>query len=340
MENSFGIDKQQFKRALALIALNLFGIFIVYLLRAFITPFLGALIFSVMFTPFMDKLAYQRKWSETAAAICIIVLSFFIILIPILTLSYLLYDKVSEVANDPASLLGIIQLADERFYALFGFELFNDQLIDNVKKLAGDLIPSFLNELVWILGNIAMMYFMLFFLLVQREAIKKEINNYLPFDMNNIGVLAQELKSMTLSNAIGVPLIGVIQGTAAGIGYWIFGLPDPFFWGVITAFVSLLPIVGSTLIWLPAALFIMATGNLWMGIGMLVYGVIVVINIDNVARFIIQKQFADVHPLITVFGVLIGLDLFGLPGLIFGPLMLSYFIIFIKMYRKVYASTA
>jgi predicted PurR-regulated permease PerM len=80
----------------------------------------------------------------------------------------------------------------------------------------------------------------------------------------------------------------------------------------------------------------MASGNLWAGLGLFAYGTLIIMNIDNVARFMIQKKFADVHPMITVFGVLIGLELFGLAGIIFGPLMLSYFILFVKMYRRVY----
>jgi predicted PurR-regulated permease PerM len=171
---------------------------------------------------------------------------------------------------------------------------------------------------------------------MQREKVTLEVNNYLPFDTTNIKILATELKSMTLSNVIGVPAIATIQGTAAGLGYWIFGLSEPVFWGVITAFVSLLPLMGSTLVWVPAGLFLLALGQTWQGVGLLLYGTLVIINIDNVTRFAIQKRFADVHPLITVFGVIIGLDLFGLPGIIFGPLMFSYFVIFIKMYRKVY----
>ncbi|MFN3445961.1 MAG: AI-2E family transporter, partial [Bacteroidia bacterium] len=165
-----------------------------------------------------------------------------------------------------------------------------------------------------------------------------EVNNYLPFNHDNIKVLAEELESQTLSNSIGVPLIATIQGTAAGIGYWIFGMDEPIFWALITAFASIIPIAGSTLIWAPAAIILMVTDSLWMGLGLAAYGAIVIINIDNIARFTIQKRFADVHPLITVFGVILGLNLFGLPGLIFGPLMLSYFIIFIKMYRSVYVN--
>lgn len=330
------MNKKQFKRLLALAALIAFGCFLLFVLHNFITPFLGAVIFSIMFKKLMNYLVNVRRWHNSWSAILIIILSFFIILIPIFTLSFMLYSKISVVVNEPTSLLNIIHLADSKIQNTFGVDVFNDELIHNIKSKASNLIPSLLNQITWILGNIVMMYFMLYYLLVERELISLEANKVLPFDANNITVLTNELESMTLSNAIGVPLIAIIQGTAAGLGYWFFGLADPFFWGVITAFVSLLPIVGSTLIWLPAGLFILAMGNTWSGVGMLIYGAVVIINIDNVARFTIQKKFADVHPLITVFGVLIGLNLFGLPGLIFGPLMLSYFVIFTRMYRRVY----
>jgi predicted PurR-regulated permease PerM len=331
------IDTFITKKWLAIIALNLFGIFLIYLLSNFITAFLGAIIFYVLFTPLMDKLTEVRKWKETWAALLLILLSFVIILIPILSLSYMLYAKISEVVNAPTSLLNVLHMFDEKMQTTVGVELFSDENINKLKMSASNLIPSFLNEFVWMLGNITIMYFILFYLLTQRKKISLEVNNYLPFDDSNIQILSAELKSMTLSNIIGVPAIGIIQGTAAGLGYWAFGLSEPLFWGIITAFVSLLPLVGSTLIWVPASIFLMALGQTWQGIGLLIYGGLVIINIDNVARFIIQKRFADVHPVITVFGVIIGLDLFGLPGLVFGPLMLSYFIIFIRMYRKIYA---
>jgi predicted PurR-regulated permease PerM len=105
---------------------------------------------------------------------------------------------------------------------------------------------------------------------------------------------------------------------------------------VVTAFLSILPLFGTTIVWVPASIMLVAAGNTWPGLALFAYGSLVVINIDNLARLMIQKKFADVHPVITVFGVLVGLDLFGLPGLIFGPLMLSYFVILVRMYRTVY----
>lgn len=334
------IDQFTTKKWIALTALISFAILLIYLLSSFITAFLGAIIFYILFKPMMNKLTEKYKWKDVWAATLIILLSFVMILIPILTLSYMLYAKITEVLNDPSSMFTVFKLLDEQTQAVFGIELWSDANIEKLKVSAGSLIPSFLNEFVWMLGIIGIMYFILFYLLVQRDSIAKETNTILPFDTDNIRILSHELESMTLSNIIGVPAIGIIQGTAAGLGYWVFGLPEPFFWGVITAFVSLLPLIGSTLIWVPAGLFLIALGHTWPGIGMLLYGLLVVINIDNIARFIIQKKFADVHPIITVFGVIIGIDLFGLPGLVFGPLMLSYFIIFIKMYRKVYKNPA
>jgi predicted PurR-regulated permease PerM len=333
---SVDLDKQQMKRWLAYIALNIFGIFLIYLLSDFIAPFLGSVIFFVLFKAMMDRLVDKYKWKETWAALLIILLSFIIVLIPIITLCYMLYAKIAEVINDPSSLVNIIDLFSERMKELTGVEVFSEKNLEDMKMKAGNLIPSFLNQFLWILGNIGIMYFILFYLLTQRKAITKLVHDYLPFQDENILILSTELESMTFSNVIGVPMIAVIQGLAAGLGYWIFGLSEPVFWGVITAFVSILPLVGSTLIWVPAGLFLMAMGNTWQGAALLVYGGIVIINIDNVARFMIQKRFADVHPVITVFGVIVGLNLFGLPGLIFGPLMMSYFVIFVQMYRKVY----
>ena len=332
MQNGFELNK----RNISFIALNAFGLFIIYLLSDFITPFLGALIFYVLFKPTMDYLVVKRKWREATSAILIILVSFIIVLVPILVLSNMLYTKVVNMINQPQHFLDSIQLIDAKFLTLTGRQLITPEMIVKLQESAGAYLPSFITKIFVVIGNIGMLYFMLYYMLMKRNTLHQEVNNYLPFNPENIKLLANELESQTLSNAIGVPLIAVIQGTAAGIGYWIFGLDEPVFWAVVTAFASILPLAGSTLIWVPASFFIMATQNVWMGVGLAVYGGLVIINIDNIARFTIQKKFADVHPLITVFGVIIGLDLFGIPGLIFGPLMLSYFIIFVKMYRGNY----
>lgn len=108
--------------------------------------------------------------------------------------------------------------------------------------------------------------------------------------IKNTDLLAQDLKSTTHSTTIGVLGIGIIQGIAAGTGYWLFGINDPFFWAVITGFVSIIPLVGTTLIWAQVGLFLIAQGHTWPGIGLLLYGIVVISSIDNIARLLIQKN--------------------------------------------------
>jgi len=96
---------------------------------------------------------------------------------------------------------------------------------------------------------------------------------------------------------------------------------------------SMLPVVGTAVVWAPLGIYLIVNGGTWMGVGLLIYGAVLIVNLDNVFRFIWQKKVADVHPLVTVFGVLIGIGLFGFVGIIFGPLLISMFLLLLEIYR-------
>ena len=123
-----------------------------------------------------------------------------------------------------------------------------------------------------------------------------------------------------------------MQGLAGFLCYWIIGLDKAGFWGVITGFTSFIPLVGTGLVWVPVAVYMFFTGHTWQGIFTLLYGALILGTLDNVVRFILAKRMADVHPIITVLGVILGLQYFGFLGLIFGPLLISYFLILLKIY--------
>jgi predicted PurR-regulated permease PerM len=108
------------------------------------------------------------------------------------------------------------------------------------------------------------------------------------------------------------------------------------FWAVLTGIMSVVPVVGTTIVWVPLAVFLYAGGNHWQSATLLIYGSVIITNVDNVFRFVVQKKLGDTHPLITFFGVIIGLPLFGFVGIIFGPLLISYFILLLKIYRNEY----
>ena len=100
-----------------------------------------------------------------------------------------------------------------------------------------------------------------------------------------------------------------------------------------------MPMIGSALIWVPAGIFKLSEGASWQGIAIILYGLLVIGTVDNVFRLVFQKKFADIHPLITILGVIVGLQLFGVPGLIFGPLLISYFILLLKIFNEEFLKT-
>lgn len=126
--------------------------------------------------------------------------------------------------------------------------------------------------------------------------------------------------------------MALAQGICATIGYAVFGISDPLLLGFLTGLCSVIPFVGSALVWVPLVVYLFAVGPQSAAIGLLAYCLIVVLNVDNILRMVLLKAFADIHPLITLFGVIVGLPLFGFLGLIFGPLLISYLLLLMKIY--------
>jgi predicted PurR-regulated permease PerM len=139
---------------------------------------------------------------------------------------------------------------------------------------------------------------------------------------------------MVVANALGIPLIAFAQGLVGLIGYLVIGVDEPFFWFGVTCIAAMLPVVGAALAYLPLAIIFFANGQTTQGIAMLIFGFGIIGLTDNVLRFTLLKKIGNVHPLTTVFGVIIGLSLFGFIGLIFGPLLISLFMLLLKIYSS------
>lgn len=155
-------------------------------------------------------------------------------------------------------------------------------------------------------------------------------------DRENLKEIGKEVQVMVRSNALGIPLVAVAQGIVALIGLLIFGIEDPFFWFVIVTIGSMIPFVGTLIGILPVFILTLTSGDSFSAWGILIYGFVVVGSTDNIIRLYVLKKLDDVHPLVTLIGVIVGVPLFGFIGLIFGPLMISLFMVIIKIYRKEY----
>jgi predicted PurR-regulated permease PerM len=315
-------------------AIVVVGLFLLYALQQFLTPFLGAVIIYVISQPVMHYLVTKKKWKKVYAIILILFASFFVILIPFAAISFMLTTKISSILSTSPDFSIMLHQWEQWLYDHLGVHISADAAFTKVQELASSIVPGFLNAILNTLFDLLIMYFMLFYMLNESGSLLKRITQYLPFTTLNDKVFVDELHTQTISNAIGIPLMILIQGVLAWVDYLIFGVNEAGFWAVFTGFLSILPVVGSAIIWVPAGLIKIASGQLWMGIGIIAFGAIVIVNADHFFRFWIQKKIANIHPLVTIFGVIIGLQFFGFPGIIFGPLLISYFLILLKTYKS------
>ncbi|MCU0431172.1 MAG: AI-2E family transporter [Cytophagaceae bacterium] len=310
------------------------GALLFFSLKGFINAFLGAILFYVLLKPWMIFLVYKKSWNASLAASLLMLLSFLVILLPVALVSMLMYGKIKElvVHSDEVSAHFLALLSDVEKW--FNVPLPIGDLMQKSVGFVQNLAGGILNESASTLGAMVMMYFFLFFLLIRVRILEKELMRWMPFSRNSSIQFGNELVSMTHSAAIGIPVIAIIQGLFAWLAFLIAGMNETFFWASITALVSVVPVVGTALVWIPASIFLLAEGHTWQAIFLMTYGAVVLSNIDNVVRFFIQKKFADVHPVITMLGVVVGLHYFGLPGILFGPLLISWFLLLVKKYQE------
>lgn len=313
-----------------------FAVFLVYSLMAFFTAFLGAIMFYVLSKSPVEWLVSRCNWRRSWAALLVIITSFFIILLPISLLGAMMYQKISLVAVNFNAVTEPLSYIDALLQEKFHFTLLSDKNIAQLQTLVTDFLSSALNQGLNLFSAIVMMYFFLYFMITNTGRMEAAIVFYLPFKRSQIAMFGSELRAQTMSNAVGVPLIAVVQGIVAYIAFMITGMNEPGFWAIVTGFASVIPIVGTGLVWVPAGIYMLVIGQTWQGIFILIWGGVVLSSMDNVVRFLLAKKMADVHPIVTVLGVIIGLHYFGITGLIFGPLLISYFIILLRIYYQEY----
>jgi predicted PurR-regulated permease PerM len=176
------------------------------------------------------------------------------------------------------------------------------------------------------------MYLVLYFLLVQTRDVEQWIKSTLPLKSSNAQKVISEVRNLVYSNALGIPIVAIVQGIIAALGYSLFGVDQWLLLGILTAISSVIPILGTMLVYLPLSVYQYSTEGLYSGIGVLLWGFLVIGSVDNIARFMVQRKLANVHPLITLLGVFMGVKLFGFLGIIFGPLLLSIFFLLTRIY--------
>lgn len=329
------IKNQQYKYILIAL-LVIFGLIFFKQGRPFLSGLFGA---STLFVLMRNQMAYlteKKKWNRHLSASLLLVESLMVFLIPLTAFALLVVDTLSGIEFDIQSILSQVESFIDMVEDRVGYNIITLENLAFIPKIGGSTLQFLAASTYSLILNSIVVLFILYYMLYNYKGFERGFKEMLPFREENKQILADETKEIIRANAIGIPLLGIIQGVFALIGYLIFGIDRAVLFAILTAFSTILPVVGTMVVWIPLGIGIIASGELLTGIIFLLYGTIVIGGVDNLARFMLQKQLADIHPLITIFGVILGLQMFGFWGVIFGPLLLSYLVLFFNMYRHDY----
>jgi len=328
------IAPQLIRQVFLILIILLIGSMILVELIPYLMGLLGAVTIYILLRKWMIYLEQTRKWKPALAASALMLFSFIVILLPVIGIVMMLGNKISHAVTNSEEVITAFKSQMTKVERYVGYDLSSKIDAESTAGWISENLQVFVGSTFNALIAIGLMYFILYYMLTNRRLLKDTLKEYLPLSQGNITELGKEVQKMVRSNAIGIPLVAILQGIVALIGFWIFGVEDAFFWFVITTIGSMIPFVGTLLGIIPVFIISLAAGDNFQAWGILIYGLTVVGATDNILRIYALKRLDDVHPLITLIGVLIGVPIFGFLGLIFGPLLLSIFMALVRIYRK------
>lgn len=327
--------EKKVKRILALALIGVGTVILAFALKPYLNAFLGALILFVLFNPFYERLTKRMKLPKSLSALAVIIISLVAFLVPFTILLSIIIQEAQDILPQLGNWLShnsaIMQLWNKWAPQ---FDL-SGQLASagpTIKSLFFGTVSAVSSTVIsWVV-----MSFILYFLLVtENTRIMDGIYSLVPFSRDNTMRLAREFRNITRTTLVTSGLIAVMQGSLLTLTFIVFGLPGAFLWGFVGCLMSFVPVIGVTAVWIPATIFVMMGGHIWLAIGVMACGLFIS-TIDNFVRPLIQRKVGQIHPLVSLLGIFVGLSLFGLIGIVIGPLMLTYFILSVQMFREEY----
>lgn len=303
-------------------------------LALFIPSVLGAITIYVVCRKYNFYLQEERKWKPWASALVLMLASLVIIILPVYFIADLLIEKLGNAQAYMNKFNIFVDKIHSFVYEKTSFDLLSKENMTKLKDVAGRYSTSALSGTFNVLTIIMSMYFILYFMFERPRFFERILASAAPLKRSNVSLIGEKMRKLIMANAIGIPVVALGQGIVAVIGYFIFGAPSPILLFALTAVASMIPIVGAGIVYVPICIFMIAEGQTGPGIGLGIYCLVVVGLTDNVLRFTLLKKLEDIHPLNTVFGIIMGMNLFGFMGLIFGPILVSFTLLLIQVYRN------
>ena len=311
------------------------GVAILLAVSPFFSGLLGAAVLYVIFVNPYRRL--ERMMKPGFAAALTLIAALLVIALPLTWL-------VGVLINQAPDALKIVQ-SSSLFARVGELRIGDFQVGAELAKASGTIISwlsaqalSFVGSATSAVLNLVIAFFGLYYMLRSGHEMWGVMRGYIPFSFHTADALRDRFFSVTEATLLGTGLVAVIQGSLVGVGFWLVGLPNPLFWGTVTAFASILPVLGSALVWLPAVLVLLGESRYGAAVVMAVIGGVVASNIDNLIRPLVYRRVSNIHPMITLIGAFAGVKYFGLLGLLLGPLAIAYLFELLHFYREEYGT--
>jgi len=310
----------------------------IIMLKPIILAIIIALLSAYIFDPLYRKIRIYVKEKNTATVILIIIL-LIIFIVPIWFLTPLMIKQGFDTYTN----LQKIDLGNSivKFLSFIPSQQILTSFSVGINNFVTQSFNSFLNELTSLILNFSsillqftVFIFIFYFAVRDSDQLKEQIASMSPFSLSTEKELVLEFRKITDAVIYGQFLIGVLQGVLLGIGLFVLGVPNALVLTFISVAVSIIPILGSWLVWLPVSIFLLVSGKVVSGVILILYGALFVSIVDNALRLFFLSKSSNLNIPLSVVGIIGGLYTFGIIGLVLGPLIIAYMMIFINLYKE------
>lgn len=334
-------------RWLAVLVATGIGLYLCWLmLRPFIGVLEWAIVLVIVLYPVHQRLTHRIKSRSLSALIsCLLVLV--VVVLPLILLTAAVAEElakvipnlpsqVSQLMNTQSSVFGRVT---EWLQTRLGIDTLRTQefLVEQLKGTSGFLLGLSWNLLGNIVTGIVKSFFVLFtmyYLFRDGDEIVRRLPSALPLSIEQGEAIITRIKEVVSASVYGVVTIAALQGLLGGLAFWILGIPSPILWAVLMTFLCMIPLAGSFLVWLPLSIYLIATGHWTKAVLLILWGALVVSTVDNFLRPKLLRNQTRLHELFVFFSVLGGISVFGLLGIILGPVVLAITIGLLQTFSK------
>jgi len=316
-----------------------------WMIFPYIFALFWAAVISVIFYPIHNRILRVVKSTDAAAGLSVVVVML-VVIIPLTGVLGLVVQQavgIYDTLKQPETLVSLKNTAENILATPIIRQAFGDIDIEARIRAASGAITS--TGLTWLgigtrstintLINTLVMLYALYFFFKDGDGWLKRLMHLLPFGDDNEKVLYQKFVSTSKATLKGTILLGGIQGTIGGILFFIVGIPSAAFWGLIMIVLAIIPAVGAFIVWFPAAVYLLATGQIWQGLTLIAGGAVISV-LDNLLRPPLVGKDIQMHPILILFSTIGGLGLFGVTGVVIGPIIAAFFLGLLDMYELRY----